>query len=280
MVNWEVAIGRIRSACDRNEIPGLVSFWHYSRLHRYLSSESSDYIKDEYELEAVRREHYPDEVSRLTGVYFFESREIAASAIDRWGVNPIKKDFVTPINFSASKITRVDSEWITSNLGKNGGSNDWMHSYWQGETYGERPLTEIIASGIGIVADSQKRTESFKRVYSLSPVFARFIMFGIAGFHTDVPGMSQVIPIIEFNGSRLKAGYYMDFKGIQEKSNIDWEPRLKHVFDMGYRFADLPVLEVPNDIVVPNFGTKFDFEIEFDEHLFLLLSQFFGSQND
>lgn len=272
MVNWEVAIGRIRSSCDRTDTKGVTSFWHYSNLKKYLENNKIERIKDEYQLEAIRRQYYPDCVSRLTCVYFFETSEIANTAIDRWKIDPSKKEFITPINFSASNVTRVDSEWISNCLGRGNAKDDWMHNYWKGDTYGDNPLTEVLASGIGLVADSRRSRECFMKIYELSPSFAKLAMFGIAGLHSGVWGGAQVVPIVGWSDNKLKGNYYFDMREMKKNTKVNWDQCIKKVIDMGYRFGKLPVLDIGNDIVFPDFGMTFEFEFEPDEKFLALLN--------
>ena len=273
MVNWEVAIGRIRSSCDTTDVEGAVSFWHYSNLRRYIESEDINRIRDEYKLESIRQKFYPNCVSRLTGVYFFETPDMANAAIDRWNIEQRKKKFVTSISFSASKITRVDSEWITNCLGKQNTTDDWMHEYWLGNTYGNFPLTEVLASGLGLVADNKLRLECFKRIQDLSPTFAKLAMFGIAGLNSGIEGVGQVLPIIGWHDNKLKGQYYFDIREMKGSTGVDWYQVLKKAIDMGYRFGKLPDLDIGKDIVVPDFGMTFEFEFEPSEEFLALLNQ-------
>jgi len=271
MVNWEVAIGRVRSSCDCNDTEGASSFWHFSNLRRYIADKDINRIRDEYKLEAVRRQYYPDCVSRLTGVYFFEKPDIANAAIDRWNINQSKKSFVTPINFSASNITRIDSEWITNCLGKPNASDDWMHNYWQGKTYGEFPLTEVLASGLGHVADVKLQTECFQRVYDKSPTFAKLAMFGIAGILSGVWGVGQAIPIIGWRDSKLHGNFYYDLRELRGSTKVNWDKALKKAIDSGYKFGNLPNLDIGKDIATPDYGISFEFEFKPDEEFLKLL---------
>ena len=131
MVAWEVAIGRIKSICGRNEEKFGISLWQYSLFKKYV--QQGDYIKlkNELKLERTRQKLFNNKVSRLEGLYFFESERMAHIALDRWGI-PNKKKYISEIDFTPNAITKVDSEWITSYLLED--DETWMKHYWTGET--------------------------------------------------------------------------------------------------------------------------------------------------
>src|SRR6266404_4589190 len=166
MVAWEVAIGRIASA-NENEAGFGVSPWAYSHLREYANSQRVRRFADELELERVRLSYYPNQVSRLRGVFFFESKFEAEAALDRWGM-ATKKQYISAVTFYPSTLSKLDSEWITFNLGSSTQTN-WMKSYWSGETSGIKPLTEILAMGTGEVQDKSLRIRAYQRIYKLWP---------------------------------------------------------------------------------------------------------------
>ncbi len=82
MVLWEIAVGRHRSVCDRSEANShSISLWQYGLFRQYTRHGMSPKIANEFRLEAIRQKHYPSCVSRLTGLYFFETRADAEDAI-------------------------------------------------------------------------------------------------------------------------------------------------------------------------------------------------------
>ncbi|QUM84440.1 hypothetical protein [Moritella sp. 28] len=169
MVAWEVAIGRIKTICHNNSDGFGVSLWQYALLEKYLDSSQSNKVFNEFKLEQVRQQMFPDCVSRLQGVYFFETREMANIALDRWGMTN-KKKYISEINFFGNNYTELDSEWITTYLDSEfDGDRLWMESYWAGEKLGVNPLTEIIASGIGLVVDNNLRKLAYDRIMKKWP---------------------------------------------------------------------------------------------------------------
>lgn len=209
MVAWEVAIGRIRSACDLDlgQQSFGISLWQYNLLRKYSGEGLSKRFENELLLESVRQKNFHSSVPRLRGVYFFESERDAHAAVERWGV-PGNRRFITAVNFSASKTTHVDSEWITSYL--NTDENDWMNRYWRGETLGESPLTEVLASGIGIVQNMNLRQEAYAQIMKLFPNSTPLLAMACCSFkHARLESIAQVVPGIIRDKSGIEVSFHI-----------------------------------------------------------------------
>ena len=167
MVAWEVAIGRIKTASEDQATEFDLSLWQFSQLARKVKTGRNPVLDDELRLEAYRIQNYPHCVSRLRGAYFFESREAAEAALDKWNLRHRIK-YISQVNFSAEAVTRVDSEWITSRLSKSD-SSDWFESYWSGKPQGDEPLTEVLASGVGVVVEPELRKAAYLRIKKTWP---------------------------------------------------------------------------------------------------------------
>lgn len=209
MVAWEVAIGRIRSACDlgmEHQNFG-ISLWQYNLLKKYSVHGSNRRFVNELLLESVRQEKYQAAVSRLRGVYFFESERDAHAAIDRWGI-PGNRKFITPVNFSANNTTHVDSEWITSYL--NSDETDWMERYWNGDTLGESPLTEVLASGIGMVQSMELREAAYRKIIEMFPESTPLLAMACCGIkHARIESIAQTVPGVIREKDLVKINFYI-----------------------------------------------------------------------
>lgn len=209
MVAWETAIGRIQSAGQPSPSGFGVSLWMFNRLRDFARQGSTSAALGEFRLEAVRASRYPDRVSRLQGVYFFESRDDAMAAIDRWGLPSKYREFVSAVQFSAESITKVDSEWITWNLQSSGGDG-WMDRYWAGEAAGVRPLIEVLAVGQGVILNKQLRIEAYKRVYQDSPESTPLLAAACCAFAVcDLPSVAVTKPGILRTETGLAGRYFI-----------------------------------------------------------------------
>lgn len=168
MVAWETAVGRIQSAGANGPGGFGISHWMFNHLRALAYQGATQKILAEFRLEQARMSRYPNCVSRLHGVYFFESRSDAETAIDRWGLPNHYQRYVSAVEFEATAMTAVDSEWITWNLLSPNGT-DWMDAYWSGESAGESPLTEILAVGRGTILNTELRSEAYELIYNLWP---------------------------------------------------------------------------------------------------------------
>lgn len=243
IVAWEVAIGRIESICYNSEFG--VSIWFYNLVRKYLSDNQNEKLQNELALEKVRSDNFNDKVSRLTGIYLFNTKEMAEIAIERWGLNKNFKNTIAEIDFHGLNFTEVDSEWITDYLSSAPEQNSpWMYNYWSGETRGENPLTEVLASGIGYISDKKIRSMAISKLYDKWATSSLLFNAAIAGFSTrEMDEICRVKPAIlrEDDGS-LSGEIFIDMKDFNQNQK-QIVAALKKMYDDGYE----PPIVVPND---------------------------------
>lgn len=219
MVAWEVAIGRIRSICDQRENRFGISLWMYNRLELYLKNRESVIVKNEFRLEYIRQKKFLDSVSRLEGVYFFKTRNDAETALERWRM-PHKKKYISEVYFSGNNYTELDSEWITNCINMEQNYNNWMESYWGGEVYGEKPLTEVLASGIGVIQNNNLRLQAYKNVIDRSSTSSILLNACMAVFSENkIEDIGLLNPAIIKGKSSLKADFYINMKYFNENQD-------------------------------------------------------------
>lgn len=210
LVAWETAIGRLRSANPTKKESFHVSMWMYSRLRRLATSGEKGPIDSELRLEEIRLTEFPEKVSRLQGIYLFESLEDCKNAIPRWGIK-CSPDYISEIEFDAMNVTRLDSEWITHY--SNSKEKNWMSSYWSGETVGERPLTELIAHGTGIILNRDLRVKAYAKILSKYPESTYLLASATCGYqYESLDELAVMIPAIVAEGTRLKGGFLLDMR--------------------------------------------------------------------
>jgi len=215
MVAWEVAIGRLQSI---EEITGErfgVSLWAYSLLQSYVQNQQPKRFENELRLEYIRKRSYPGSVSRLHGLYFFRSEEDARIALDRWGM-PHRKRYISAVQFNASAVTQMDSEWITFNLGSNVDPG-WMNAYLSGKAAGAKPLTEILALGSGVVLNMDLRIEAYKRIYDLWPTSTPLLAAARCAFdRCNLNNVAMVKPALISTDDAVQGNYYIYMKEFDE----------------------------------------------------------------
>ncbi|WP_219904196.1 hypothetical protein [Aphanothece minutissima] len=240
MVAWEVAIGRIRSACDNSRDKFGISLWQYGLLREYAHQGADRRFINELRLESIRQESFPEKVSRLKGVYFFESERDAHMATERWGIGD-KQKYICEVNFSASNITRVDSEWITSFLLSS--DESWMKSYWGGEIFGDAPLTEILASGIGVVHNNSFRSNAYRKVMETWPYSTFLLAAACFGFtELGLENIAQMVPALFASEGQVEGAYFINMNELHQN-----EERIAHLLDEAGKRNELPPVIRPPD---------------------------------
>jgi hypothetical protein len=212
MVAWEVAIGRIKSSCDNNQNGFGVSLRQYGLFKKYAEHGIADKFINELKLEHIRQLYFSCQVSRLKGIYFFETEQAAKIAVNRWNMS-IKEKYITPVNFSANFLTKVDSEWITSYLNNTSANADWMHSYWRGDTCGKAPLVEVLGSGIGVIQDNELIKEAYRKLMDLWPASTPLLASAMCAFRImKAEEIAQIKPAIITDGNYIKGNFFINKK--------------------------------------------------------------------
>lgn len=259
MVAWEVAIGRIKSSCDISPNSLGTSIWAYSLLRKLALQGMDKRFNNELMLESVRQQLPQRTVSRLSGVYFFESEGDARAAVERWGI-PSRAQFISPIDFYPNMLTRVDSEWITSYIQSD--EADWMERYWNGETLGQKPLTEVLASGIGQVRNMELRKRAIEQIYKKWTTATPLLSMACCGFgDAQIEEIAMVRPVISHENGVIK-GTHEIYIGDLDKNQ---ERLLAALENCKARGEVLPMV-VPDDgetfFTTPDFS-HLDFELKF-----------------
>ena len=216
MVAWEVSIGRIKSICHDNQNKFGVSLWFYSLAKMYSKDPSSIKVANEFNLEYHRYNNHKDKVSRLTGVYFFESKQMAEIAIERWKLPLKHKEYITEVDFYAENLTYVDSEWITDYLGSS--DQSWFDSYWNGETLGENPLTEVISSGIGLINNENIKKLAYEKILDNWPNSSLLLNSCIVSFKLkNMHNIGLSMPALIKEDGDIKGTFYIDMNDFNNR---------------------------------------------------------------
>lgn len=133
-------------------------------------------FRKELLIEGVRSERFANEVSRLRGMYFLESRELAESVLrQNWGGH-FRAENLFQLSLDAnSEPTRVDANWITFSPQIDdkydlSGETGWIDSYWDGTPFPDHePLWELITNGSAIITDKQLREHAYENVKRMFP---------------------------------------------------------------------------------------------------------------
>ncbi|MBQ5947567.1 hypothetical protein [Massilia sp. ST3] len=172
-VIWNIARGGFDSAdMFSDEVDGFVVS---TALASMLRNSSADRIRAEFELERVRKQVAPHEVSRLRGLFVFDELESIAQLweIDKWGGH-FQCEYMADVGVSARKTSRVDANWIDEIIAGDGSLRpDWERAarqYWLGLPYPKHPpMWERIVEGTFTVWSTHSRREALKEIEAIWP---------------------------------------------------------------------------------------------------------------
>lgn len=199
MVAWEVAIGRCCSA-DLMRRSGVlaVSLRQFSMFREVSLGGDDAKLRSEIALEQMRLVHAPSAVSRLGGLFMFESESDAVAITKRWDGRHFRKEFLTPIEIEPPQTTTLDSEWITTSFSRHR-ERDWMAAYWRGETYGESPLAECLCSGIGRVLSQDLRERAYRQTVKSFPLSRPILDRACLAFSLGFLHAAQIVAFLKSN---------------------------------------------------------------------------------
>lgn len=222
-VAWEAAIGRICSAdhLEREQVYSL-SLRQFALLKNYASSKKvAAQIRNELRLEGVRASRFAELPSRLRGVFLFNSIEDARGAQGRlgWNGRHFNHHFLSEIEMVPALEARLDSEWISSNLAAEGDAS-WMDRYWQGDVYGERPLEEVICSGVGAILNKELRERAYRRVMASFPKAVPLLRVACVAFWLGYPRAAQIVPCLCANGTKVRAEHRLNMSDFRDGSPV------------------------------------------------------------
>ena len=128
-------------------------------------------------IEEIRAKEFPEQISRLRGLYFFPTKEDAKAAISQgWDAHFSEQNRLELRLYPNQPITKVDANWITHEKTDGHGridanDLDWIRAYWRGETCPctQAPAWELIAVGEAVVLDVEVRRRCYDRLRQLFP---------------------------------------------------------------------------------------------------------------
>ncbi len=215
MVAWEVAIGRIKNNTEPNN-SFYTSIWKYNILYNYANHGLDKCIEDEFRLEYVRQQNYKDSVSRMQGLYFFDSYQTVINAFKKWDIK-INEDYISEVEFNVDNISKVDSEWITHCLAQNN-NTDWMEQYWLGKAHSDKPIYEYLALGSGIILNYNLRLSAYKNVMDEFPESTELLAMACCAFQVKkIDSIAIITPGLHLKDSIIYGNYFINIDDLKLK---------------------------------------------------------------
>ena len=129
-------------------------------------------LQNELILEEFRQAQFPQCVSRLAGMYFFEGLDAAKSAAS-WGEHFTKECLSEIELFPTVGASRHDANWISyapRDRDHRYTETCWFKNYWAGDPYPlALPVWEIVANGRGVVMTTAVRFRARETITSRWP---------------------------------------------------------------------------------------------------------------
>jgi len=247
MVAWAAYRGVLVSARMGHE---------YSRrpisvmLAGMLKNRNSVRLEKELAIERVRQLRYPNQISRLVGMYFFED-SAALQEIAEWGGH-FTREYQAELGiFPGASISRHDANWITfAPLDSSGNLTtvDWIDHYWAGESFPNRiPIWELIVNGRAAVYGTDLRARAYESIKSKFPECVAILEIArIAACLNSDLGQSMAW-LTQTSMSEFSLQYYLDMRDADDPEFLE---RVKN-FDSAKNYADLLVGD--DTFTVPNF---------------------------
>ena len=170
-VRWNTALGRIYPASYDSENGALhLSMFASQRLRR-----GREYFNFEQELEEERIREFPHKISRLHGLFVFDTQEEAKKAENIWGnsSNHFQPDCLTEAGCEIGhNKSKHDSNWITYYFQNESPKHPahWKELYWEGVPYPHRnPVWETIVDRSLLLWNTELRQSVANRLHEELP---------------------------------------------------------------------------------------------------------------
>ncbi len=211
MAAWNVVRSNFYSpSClPQSERAGALSFG----MADLLRDGNEARAKAEFQLEAFRQSHFPDTVSRLTGIFIFDTIDSASQVWnnDAWSAHFVS-EYLTDVGVSADRSSRVDAAWITMMRNdKNTLVEGWQafaERYWSGEPTPDRPIWERIVDGWVTVWGLDLKTRALAEIQRFWP--RSLPLLAIAANSASIGSCDgATVPYAIRKGEFLEISYYL-----------------------------------------------------------------------
>jgi hypothetical protein len=177
MIAWNTYRGvlvsqeRIQQSTGEAAVPALSM-----TMARLLMDQNLNRLAFESELEATRVMRFNHLVSRLTGLYVFDSPDSALTAAQEdWGGHLVHENLIDVGVSAAPNITRVDANWITWMLATRASQGlNWREGivpYWEGKScpHHGSPIWEVLVDGAVTLWGTALRDRAYQTTKARSP---------------------------------------------------------------------------------------------------------------
>lgn len=152
VTQWNIARGAFNSASIYHSHPDNSSLLSVSMVDMLANNHNRLFA--EVQIENIRKLYYPDCISRLNGLFIFDTPEDALNVMneENWGATQLCEEDLTDVGAAIRRSSRHDSNWIPLIFNENFQLNEsWQthtHLYWRGDSVpNKQPIWELIIDG-------------------------------------------------------------------------------------------------------------------------------------
>ena len=192
-----------------------------------VQSQNNARFQNELLIDAVRVHRFPQQVSRLAGMYFFDDLAQAGKAT-AWGGHFRQENLAELEVHPVGVPTRADSDWITYAKVDGDGRLDptdlsWVEHYWSGQPFGNSPVWETIVHGRAVVLGTDLRKRAYDVLAKAFPNALDMLEISrlAAAVGSDLGQTAAWVTQVE--PARLRLAYYLDMR---EANDPDFLKRL------------------------------------------------------
>lgn len=211
MAAWNVVRSNFYSpSClPQSERAGALSFGMADLLRDGNAARASA----EFKLEYFRQRYFPDTVSRLTGIFLFDTIDSAAQiwGNDAWS-DHFSSEYLTDVGVSADRSSRVDAAWITMMRNDENilveGWEALAERYWSGEPMSDQPIWERIIEGWVTIWGLDLKTRALEEIQKYWPKSLPLLALA-ANSAAMGSNDGAILPYATRKGELLEISYYL-----------------------------------------------------------------------
>lgn len=187
-----------------------------------------DRYQFEMTLEIIRKAHFPDRTSRLTGMYVFDDLECAFSAArdEAWSGHIDRKNLTEVGVSAASNTTRLDANWINWMLTtRQSGNQNWregVRPYWEGVScpHYRDSIWEVLVHGAVTIWGTEIRDHAYKVTKEYSPKSVALLELSrlAATLGSD---LGHINALFTNNDGRPLISFYIDMRDATNQAYLD-----------------------------------------------------------
>ncbi len=235
VTQWNIARGAFNSASIYHSHPDHSSLLSVSMVDMLANNRNRLYA--EIQIENIRKLYYPNCVSRLNGLFIFDTPEDALNVMNEesWGATQLCEDDLTDVGAAIRRSSRHDSNWIPLIFNENFKlSENWQtytHQYWKGNSVlNKQPIWELIIDGTITVWGTELRQTVLKNMQEVNyDVFKGSLDLLAYSINATRVGSNdgELVAFLLNTGESTSIQYFMNFA---DKDNPEFLQRMLAYF--------------------------------------------------